>query len=250
MLVVLALACSKDSTSPGGPVVDDVGPFGGTVTTPNGRFSITVPAGALTEMVTLEIDSMFSASDTLALPRTTFRIDPPTLAFSKPATVTILYDAGVMSTSREKSVGMYTDSSTLWRVLPGSTADLSARSVSAPIMGAGRFALVALGPVAAVSVVPTSVMVVIGTTQPLTCTLQDSNGKSLDNRPVSWTSADTTVAQVTPLGLVLPIGLGITNVTAASTGASANSIITVSFTCKCPVLPTPGIMGTAAACAC
>jgi hypothetical protein len=92
--------------------------------------------------------------------------------------------------------------------------------------------------------------VVIGTTQQRTGNLQDSSGKYLDNRPIAWSSADTTVAQVTPLGRVLPIGLGVTNITAASGGASAISIITVSFTCKCPVTPTAGVLGTAAACAC
>lgn len=63
-------------------------------------------------------------------------------------------------------------------------------------------------PVAAISVSPDSGLVQEGLTLQLTATVADASGNPLPQRPVSWTSADSTIARVSPEGLVTGVARG------------------------------------------
>ncbi|MEJ7809014.1 MAG: Ig-like domain-containing protein [Gemmatimonadaceae bacterium] len=92
-----------------------------------------------------------------------------------------------------------------------------------------------LGPngtrVASVALTPTSADVGIGGTLPLQVTLTDLRGNLLSGRQVIWHSGDTTIAIVTPSGVVTGRTPGSVQIAASSEGRSALAVVTV--------VPTP-----------
>src|SRR5438128_7201445 len=87
---------------------------------------------------------------------------------------------------------------------------------------------VALIPVASVVVSPAPATLPVGGTLQLTVTLKDANGTTLTGRTVAWTSSTTTVATVSPSGLVTDVASGgTTTITATSEGKSGTSVVTV-----------------------
>ena len=87
---------------------------------------------------------------------------------------------------------------------------------------------VALVPVATVVVSPAPATLPVGGTVQLTVTLKDASGTTLTGRTVAWTSSTTTVATVSPSGLVSDVASGgTTTITATSEGKSGTSVVTV-----------------------
>ena len=83
-------------------------------------------------------------------------------------------------------------------------------------------------PVASVSVAPPSATVPVGQTVQLTATPKDANGTPLAGRTVTWSSSNTSVANVDGSGLVSAAAAGSATITATSEGQSGTSAITVS----------------------
>jgi len=82
-------------------------------------------------------------------------------------------------------------------------------------------------PVASVSVAPPSVAVPVGQTVQLTATPKDANGTALAGRTVTWSSSNTSVANVDGSGLVTAAAAGSATITATSEGQSGTSSVTV-----------------------
>ena len=83
-------------------------------------------------------------------------------------------------------------------------------------------------PVASVTVTPSSASVVIGMTLQLTATPKDANGLPLTGRTITWSSGNTTIADVDGTGLVTAKALGgPVTITALSEGHSGTASITV-----------------------
>jgi Big-like domain-containing protein/calcineurin-like phosphoesterase family protein len=81
-------------------------------------------------------------------------------------------------------------------------------------------------PVASVSVAPSSASVQVGATVQLTATLRDAQGNVLTGRTVTWSSDATSVATVSPSGLVTGKAAGSATITATSESKSGGSAIT------------------------
>src|SRR6266550_2249847 len=81
-------------------------------------------------------------------------------------------------------------------------------------------------PVASVTISPTA-SIRVGQTVQLTATLKDSTGSTLTGRTVTWGSGDTTVARVSPSGLMTGVGQGSATITATSEGKTSTAAITV-----------------------
>src|SRR5437016_448341 len=105
---------------------------------------------------------------------------------------------------------------------PGDKRDTATVTVSCPV------------PVASVTVTPASASVPVGQTVQLTATPRDANGNALSGRTITWLSDNTTVASVSPSGLVTGNVAGSATITATSEGQSGNSVVTV------PASPPPG----------
>ena len=82
-------------------------------------------------------------------------------------------------------------------------------------------------PVASVSVAPPSATVPVGQSVQLSATPKDANGNALTGRAVTWSSSNTSVANVDGSGLVTAAAAGSATITATSEGRSGTSSITV-----------------------
>ena len=82
-------------------------------------------------------------------------------------------------------------------------------------------------PVASVSVAPPSATVPVGQSVQLSATPKDANGNALTGRAVTWSSSNTSVANVDGSGLVTAGAAGSATITATSEGQSGTSSITV-----------------------
>ena len=79
-------------------------------------------------------------------------------------------------------------------------------------------------PVTTVTVTPPSVVLVIGTRLTFQTELRDSAGNVLTNRPIAWSSSDTTIVRVSQVGLATAMNLGTGTVTALN---AANHKVTL-----------------------
>jgi len=93
-------------------------------------------------------------------------------------------------------------------------------------------------PVASVSVSPATASVSAGSTVQLTATPQDSLGRALGGRTVTWTTSNAGVASVNGAGLVTGVGAGPATITATSGGKSGTAAVTV--TAQLPPPPPSG----------
>lgn len=81
--------------------------------------------------------------------------------------------------------------------------------------------------VARVAVAPANLSLDVGATARLTATPLDAAGATLPGVPVAWSSTDTTVATVSPAGLVSARAAGATTIRATSEGRSGGVTVTV-----------------------
>ena len=93
----------------------------------------------------------------------------------------------------------------------------------------GRAALTVVAPAAtAVAVTPDTVaLTALGQTVQLAAEVRDQIGRVMEGVPVSWSSADTTVAAVDSAGLVTAIGGGATTVAATAGEVPGTAVVTV-----------------------
>src|SRR5437763_10160485 len=82
-------------------------------------------------------------------------------------------------------------------------------------------------PVASVSGAPSAATVPVGQSVQLSATPKDANGNALSGRAVTWSSSNTSVANVDGNGLVTAAAAGSATITATSEGQSGTSSITV-----------------------
>ena len=79
-----------------------------------------------------------------------------------------------------------------------------------------------------VSVAPISVTVPVNSSVTVVGTAFDCDGNSISKRPVTFSSANSAIASVTPAGVIIGIAVGTTKVTAQASGKTADVAVTVS----------------------
>ena len=100
-------------------------------------------------------------------------------------------------------------------------------ATAAGVTGRAQLAVVAPAPTT-VSVAPdTAVLTALGQTAQLAAEVRDQIGRVMAGFPVSWSSADTTVAAVDSAGLVTAAGNGAATITASAGSASGTATVTV-----------------------
>lgn len=82
-------------------------------------------------------------------------------------------------------------------------------------------------PVASVIIFVPSTLVTAGGDLTATVTLRDAAGKTLDGRPVQWSSSDTTIATIDAVGHVRAVAPGVVRITAVSESAHGEIQLTV-----------------------
>ncbi len=98
---------------------------------------------------------------------------------------------------------------------------------------------VSVAPVATVQVTPATPSVAINATVQLTAVLRDANGTTLTGRPITWSSTDSTRAQVNSTGLVLGIAAGPVTIRATSEGITGSAAATVTAAAVATVTVAP-----------
>ena len=94
-------------------------------------------------------------------------------------------------------------------------------------------------PVASVRLTPSSRDLLVGQTVSLSAQPMDPDGNPLGNRPVTFTTSNSTVASVSPAGVVTALAPGSAIITATSEGKTAVATITVSSVPVATVVVTP-----------
>ena len=121
-----------------------IGPEGGTVTSNDGNVRLDVPAGALqTETgITVSAQSTYPADDGV-VPGTCYEFGPDGTQFSQPSQLTIEYDEASLPTgTTEDDLQIHRASGSAWDLVPDSTVDAEANTVSAPIGGFSTYGIV------------------------------------------------------------------------------------------------------------
>ena len=153
----------------------------------------------------------------------------------KDANGTVVTDRTVAWTSSNALVATVTQAGVV-KALGAGTAVISATSEGST----GSASVSVSASVASISLQPTSITVQRYMSATITPTLKDAGGNALTGRAISWTSSDTTVAQVTATGVVTGVRIGTATVTATSEGKSASAAVRVTTGPVDHIVITPG----------
>jgi uncharacterized protein YjdB len=193
-----------------------------------------VAPGVATITATSEGKSGTSTITVSAVPVASVTVAPPTLSLQTGQTGTLT------ATTRDASNNVLTGRAVTWSssntgvatVAPNGTVTAAApgsATITATSEGKSGTAAVTVTavPVASVTVAPTTASLTTGGTQQATATPRDAQGNALDGRTITWQSANTGVATVSPTGLITAVAPGNTSVTATSEGKTGTVTVTV-----------------------
>jgi adhesin/invasin len=206
-----------------------IGAAGSTFSAQGGAVSVSAPAGAVTQTSSMTVAPAANApANPRLLAGTAFDFGPLQLTFAQPVTVTIKYNpALVPGDSPESGLQLYEVVSGAWRVVPGSTVNLTAKTVSGGITRGGTYAVMLLPKVETVTISGDLSAMAVVTTRQLTATIKDNEGTTL-TRTVAWASSNPAILSVDPAtGLATARTPGTVTITATSEGKSGTASITV-----------------------
>jgi uncharacterized protein YjdB len=99
------------------------------------------------------------------------------------------------------------------------TFDLNGKSTTADVQ-------VVTTPIASISVTPSPTATTkVGSPIQLTAIAKDADGNQLDNRPITWSSSDSTLLAVSSTGSVIPRSAGSATITATAEGKQAQTLV-------------------------
>lgn len=204
--------------------VASVAPAGLVTAAANGTATITAAAGRASSTATVTVAQAVAtvavapAADTLLI-GDTLRLS----AAAADANGHAVADAGFTWVSSDTLVAVV--EAGLVTGVGAGEAEVTATAAGVP----GRAVLAVVTPVpATVAVTPDTVaLTALGQVAQLAAEVRDQGGRVMTGARVSWSSADTMVAQVDSTGLATAAGGGTTVVTAAAGDASAGAIVTV-----------------------
>jgi hypothetical protein len=210
-------------------------PAGGTLSAANGAVTLSAPSGALAQTTHVSVEASTSApADPRLVAGAAFDLGPNGIAFAQPVTLTLRYPpSGISNGSPESALRLYRVVGTAWQEVPGSSVDIAAKTVVAPIAGFSTFAVLGRHAVDRVTISAPSTPVSVGGTLQLTATVVDAGGNTVTDRPVTWASLNETIASVNATGLVRGESVGSATITATAEGKSGSIQVAV---------PPPGIL--------
>lgn len=122
-------AVTQPGTPNGDPASASLNNAGGSLTSPDGKLTITVPEGALSEPTTLSIQPITNGAPGSHGPA--YRLLPDGQAFAKPITLTFHYTDDDVAGSAPQLLGIATHQSDgTWQAIGGPQIDEAARTVS------------------------------------------------------------------------------------------------------------------------
>lgn len=207
-----------------------VGTAGATLTMSNGSSTdtLTIPPFAVPQTVTVLLAPASSTPPSSRLVAgTAIELGPDGLQFSRFVTMKLGYGADkVPAGTGEASLQLYVASGTSWTLVPGSTVDATARTVSGGISRSGTYAVVSTA-VGRLKVGGGYVngALYVGQSGQLTVTAYDADNNVLSGREITWSSSDPARVQVDGTGKVTARSAGSATIRATSEGKSDSTTI-------------------------
>ncbi|GAA4467391.1 hypothetical protein GCM10023189_50990 [Nibrella saemangeumensis] len=113
----------------GALISKSIGPEGGIVASPDGRVSLTIPAGALKATTTISIQPITSTAPSRI--GNGFRFSPHGQTFDKPVTITMAYEPDSLSSGQPQVLQIaYQNSKGIWETVDAVTVNERAHTVS------------------------------------------------------------------------------------------------------------------------
>ncbi|HTI64210.1 MAG TPA: Ig-like domain-containing protein, partial [Gemmatimonadaceae bacterium] len=210
-------------------VVTGVAPGAATITaTSEGKSG----SSSVTVLVPVASVTVAPSSKTLAIGQTVTLV-----ATTKDASGNVLTGRTISWTSSDPSVATVSSSGIVTGA-SGGTATITATSEG---KSGTSTITVTPAPVGSVTVTPSPASVVLGKTVQLFATVRDTSGTIVTDRPVTWTSSNTSVATVDANGLVKGVGTGTATITAKSETKSGTSAVTVTLAAVASVTLQPSV---------
>ena len=157
------------------------------------------------------------------------------LADARDAAGTVIPEPAVQWTSSAPAIATVSATGVVTAIAPGQatiTAVADTKSATASVV-------VGVEPVASVSVRPSVLSLVVGSTAPLVAEARDAQGRALSGRPVMWSSDAPTIVAVSADGIATGLAVGTAVVTASVEGRTATATISVSPVAVSSVTVTP-----------
>jgi uncharacterized protein YjdB len=202
---------------------------GTTFSAQDGVVNVSVPAGAVSQTSNITVSpSTTLPPSTRLVAGTAFDFGPPGLTFAQPVTLRIKYNPALIpADNAESGLQLYEVVASAWRVVAGSTVNLTDKTVSAAVTHVGTYAVMTLPKVETVAIAGDLSPVPVVTTRQLSATIKDSEGTTL-TRPVSWSSSNPAILSIdAATGVATAKTPGSVTVTATSEGKSGTATITV-----------------------
>lgn len=207
-----------------------VSPLGGTLDMLDGAVTLTVPASALNQTVTILLRPATTApSNARLVAGTAFELGPDNLAFLRASTLTMKYSASkVPSGVTENALQLYVASGSGWSLVAGSSVNATTKTVAGSILRAGTYAVVGTG-VEKITLAGPIVAgaLYVGQQGQLAASTYDAANNLLAGRVITWSTSDASRATVDANGFVSATAPGTVTITATSEGKSASTVITV-----------------------
>jgi len=191
----------------------------------NGAATITATAGGASGSATVTVAQEISA--VVVTPATDTLVARDTLRLAAEATDVnghAVAGAEFSWASSDTLVAAVDEAGLVNGVGPGQ-AEVTA--TAAGVTGRADLTVVAPAPTTIAVTPDTVALTALGQTVQLAAEVRDQVGRTMKGVPVSWSSADTTVAAVDSAGLVTAAGAGETTITATSGEASGEAVVTV-----------------------
>lgn len=205
-----------------------VSPAGTSFSAQSGAVNVAVAAGAVAQTTNFTVEPATGApANARLMPGTAFGFGPLGQTFPQPVTITLKYNpADVAADSPEGGLQLYEVVGSTWRVVPGSSVNLTAKTVSGNVNRLGTYGVLMQAKVETVTIGGDLTAMPVVTTRQLVANIRDIEGNSL-TRPVTWTSSDPSILSVDASGLVISRKLGTVTITASSESKSGTASLTV-----------------------
>jgi uncharacterized protein YjdB/lysophospholipase L1-like esterase len=219
-----------------------VGSTGASFTVLGGIVALTVPAGAVTATRNVTVKPAVGAP---ANPRvvvgTAFDFGPASLTFAQAATLTLKYDPNkVDSDSPESGLRLYESAGTRWRLIDGSTVNVTDKTVSGHVSHLGTYAVLMQPRVETVEINRNNDSLRVARTLQYSAILKDNEGLVL-NRAILWSTSNASIVAIDAgTGAATGVYPGEATITATSEGKSASSRITIVSGPAASIVPQSG----------
>ena len=202
---------------------------GTTFSAQGGAVSVNVPAGAVSQTSNITVAPAAGApANARLLSGTAFDFGPPGTTFAQPITITLKYNPSLVTPdSPENGLQLWEVISGAWRIVPGSSVDLSAKTVSGAVNHVATYGVMMQPKVETVTIGGDLSNMAVVTTRQLTATVRDNEGNTL-SRPVSWSSGNTAVLTIDATsGVATAKTPGSVTITATADGKSGTATLNV-----------------------